>query len=140
MNFLGPRGFLRVIPSVRPSVRPSVARCPQSFYFSHLQRVPPSKGAAVRGYQEYLISVQEYFIFVQEYLIFVQVYFIFVQEYLISVQEYLIFVQEYFIFVQEYIFGKFTKDHLADLSRLLGLVLHIFCNSTKTITNSSDRH
>ena len=84
--------------------------------------MPPSKGAAVRGYQEYLISVQEYFIFVQEYLIFVQVYFIFVQEYLISVQEYLIFVQEYFIFVQEYIFGKFTKDHLADLSRLLGLV------------------
>ena len=85
--------------------------------------MPPSKGAAIRGYQEYLISVQEYFIFVQEYLIFVQVYFIFVQEYLISVQEYLIFVQEYFIFVQEYIFGKFTKDHLADLSRLLGLVV-----------------
>ena len=56
--------------------------------------MPQSKGAAVRGYQEYFISVQEY----------------------------LIFVQEYFIFVQEYIFGKFTKDHLADLSRLLGLV------------------
>ena len=80
------------------------------------QRVPPSD----RGYQEYLISVQEYFIFVQEYLIFVQVYFIFVQEYLIS-------VQEYFIFVQEYIFGKFTKDHLADLSRLLGLVKTMVC-------------
>ena len=93
--------------------------------------LPPSKGAAVKGYQEYLISVQEYFIFVQEYLIFVQVYFIFVQEYLISVQEYLIFVQEYFIFVQEYIFGKFTKDHLADLSRLLGLV---------STVSSGDKH
>ena len=36
VNFLGPRGPLRVIPSVRP----------QSFYFSHLQRVPPR---VVRG-------------------------------------------------------------------------------------------
>ena len=94
MNFLGPRGSLRVIPSVRPSVRPSVVVVFVRKVFilvifkgCRRQRVPPSKGAAVRGYQEYLISVQEYFIFVQEYLIFVQVYFIFVQEYLIFVQE-----------------------------------------------------
>ena len=85
-----------MIPLVCPSVFILVI-----FKGCRRQRVPPSKGAAVRGYQEYLISVQEYLIFFQEYLIF---------------------VQEYFIFVQEYIFGKFTKDHLADLSRLLGLV------------------
>ena len=43
---------------------------------STISSCPYDGNAAVRGYQEYLISVQEYFIFVQEYLIFVQVYFI----------------------------------------------------------------
>ena len=37
------------------------------------------------------------------------------------------------MFGQFYIFGKFTKDHLADLSRLLGLVSFIGIDSFNTI-------